>query len=158
MIRTLKNLIRAGLSVNAALNTYKSITRLYQPLGFSTIDICSIDLNTATADLYKAGAFDSYLLSKGKCFSFEGGGIPIGLIENEKIRHETINLHDGDFLILASDGLSNCEETLEKTLFDCMNDDVGQFARNILQSQSKHSPTYGDDDITVMVCKIKENK
>ena len=158
IIKTLKKLIKGGLSVVAALNTYRSITRINEPFGFSTIDICAIDLNTGNTELYKAGAFDSFLLSNGRCFLFSGGGIPIGLTDTDRIKHETIKLHHGDYLILASDGLVAEGERIEQLLLEAKDDDVRSFAKKILYTHSEQNPDHGDDDITVMVCKIKKTE
>ena len=158
IIKTLKKLIKGGLSVVAALNTYRSITRINEPFGFSTIDICAIDLNTGNTELYKAGAFDSFLLSNGRCFLFSGGGIPIGLTDTDRIKHETIKLHHGDYLILASDGLLSDSERIEQLLMDSKDEDVRNFAKKILYAHSEQNLSNGDDDVTVMVCKIKKTE
>ncbi len=158
IIKTLKKLIKGGLSIVSALNTYRSILRINEPFGFSTIDICSVDLNSGNTELYKAGAFDSFLLSNNKCFLFAGGGIPIGLTDSDSIKHETIKLHPGDYLILASDGLLSEYEQVERLLLECMDEDVKQFAKKILYGFSESSPDHGDDDVTVMVCRFKKTE
>lgn len=158
IINILKKMIKGGLSISAALNTYRSIIRINEPFAFSTIDICSIDLNSGHAELYKAGAFDSFLLSKGRCFMFTGGGVPIGLTNTDCIKHETIKLHSGDYLILASDGLMPENGSIEPLLIQCIDDDVKIFAKNLLRKLSETSSTYGDDDITVMICKFKKTE
>lgn len=158
IINILKKMIKGGLSISAALNTYRSIIRINEPFAFSTIDICSIDLNSGHAELYKAGAFDSFLLSKGRCFMFTGGGVPIGLTNTDCIKHETIKLHSGDYLILASDGLMPENGNIEPLLIQCIDDDVKIFAKNLLRKLSETSSTYGDDDITVMICKFKKTE
>jgi stage II sporulation protein E len=157
IIKTLKKLIKGGLSVVSALNTYRSITRINESFGFSTIDICAIDLNNGNTELYKAGAFDSFLLSNGRCFLFSGGGIPLGLTDTDRIKHETIKLHHEDYLILASDGLISHSDHIERILLDSKDEDVRSFAKKILYTHSEQNPEHSDD-VTVMVCKIKKTE
>lgn len=155
-IDTIRKLVSGGLSIPNALNVYQSASRFRQESSFTTIDICRIDLNGGTADFYKAGAYDSFHLRNGKIAILQGGGMPLGLSENDRVRHLNVKLADGDYLILASDGLSVLNENLEPVLAGSQHENVRIFAQKILQQLSEITESGAGDDITVMVCKFQK--
>lgn len=154
VIETIRRLVSGGLSVPNALNVYRSAARFRQDHYFTTVDICAIDLNNGTADFYKAGAYDSYHLQGDRLSILKGGGMPLGLSENDRLRHMNIRIQDQDFLILASDGLTALNDQLEETIIRCKDSDVRTYAKRILQNLSSESGTSAGDDVTVMVCKF----
>lgn len=153
VIDVLRKLITGGLSVSNALNIYRSTTRFKQSSTFATIDICAIELNQGTADFYKAGAYDSFHLHGNSVSVLHGGGLPLGLGECDRLHHQHVKVDDGDYLILASDGLSVINEPLEQVLLNCKNDDARLFAQNILRRLAEENNA-ANDDVTVMVCKF----
>ncbi len=158
IINLLKRLITGGTSVVHALNIYRSMIRLYQGLYFTTVDLCAINLEHGNVELYKAGAYDSFLLHDQTIKVLKGGGIPLGLSEHDRLLHRNIQAEDGDFLILASDGLSVLSEKINDTILRCKNDDTRVFAKNILNTLCEECGVNNDDDVTVMVCKFQKNE
>ena len=156
VIGTIRKLIAGGLSIPGALKIYRSAARFRRNDVFTTVDICAVDLDSGAADFYKAGAFDSYHIHNGRLTVLSGGGVPLGLCEKDRLRHLSVQLSDGDYLILASDGLSALEGDLEKVLTESIQENVRDFARRILRSLSEKSES-GKDDVTVMVCKFQKN-
>ena len=82
--------------------------------------------------------------------------MPLGLSENDRVRHLNVKLADGDYLILASDGLSVLNENLEPVLAGSQHENVRIFAQKILQQLSEITESGAGDDITVMVCKFQK--
>ncbi len=155
IVQSLRKLIIGGLSIENALNIYQAIARFRQDGLFSTIDICSIDLENGSAELFKAGAFDSFIIKNNQIIIYSGGGVPLGLTEKDRLQQNTFKFEDGDFLIMATDGLSAIKE-VELLLNQCKSEDPRTFARNILQTITQESNDSGNDDITVMVCKFNK--
>lgn len=153
VIDMLRKLITGGLSVPGALNIYRSTTRFKQSNTFATVDICEIELNQGTADFYKAGAYDSFHLHGDGISVLRGGGLPLGLSEKDRLHHQHIKVDDGDYLILASDGLSAISEPIEQVLLLCRATDTKIFAQNILRRLVEENDA-ANDDVTVMVCKF----
>lgn len=153
LIDTLRRLITGGLSVPNALNIYRSASRFRQDHTFATVDICAIDLNKGTANFYKAGAYDSFYLHEDQLTVLRGGGMPLGLGENDRLRHTSVKVSDGDYLILASDGLSVLNEQLEPVIINSKTQDVRSYAQKILYSLAENADG-SNDDVTVMVCKF----
>ncbi len=154
LIRTVRHLITGGLSISNALNIYRSAARFRQDNYFTTIDICAIDLCAGVAEFYKAGAFDSYHLQGEQLNVVKGGGMPLGLSENDRLYHLGIKFEDRDYLILASDGLSLLGDRIGETLIRCRDDDVRTYSKNILRTIAEECDPCTCDDITIMVCKF----
>ncbi len=155
IVDTLRKLIEGGLSVFGALKVYNSASRLHQDCTFTTIDICSVDLQQGIAEFYKAGAYDSFHLSGERMAILYGGGLPIGLSEKDKLQHKTVKLLNGDFLILASDGLTALGDHPEIIIAQCADENVRIFARNIINAVANACPDV-TDDVTIMVCRIQK--
>ena len=56
---------------------------------------------------------------------------------------------------MATDGLS-AVENIELLLNNCRSDDPRTYARNVLHAIAQESADSGNDDITIMVCKINK--
>ncbi len=156
-IDTVRRLVSGGLSVPSALNVYRSTSRFRQGHAFTTIDICAIDLNKGTADFYKAGAYDSYHITKNSVICLHGGGMPLGLTDKDRLRHSNVKVSDDDYIILASDGLAVINEDIEDVLMKSKNEDVRLFAKKILNHITNENDG-GSDDVTVMVCKFHKKE
>lgn len=152
----LKRLLIGGLSVSNAFNIFHSTARLQKNFGFTTLDICRIDLNKGIADFYKAGAYDSFYINEDKISIINGGGMPAGLCEHDRIKHTKIHLSDGDYLIMGSDGLSALNESLEKVLLNSSSQDVRLFSKRILTSLFEQSNGGMDDDVTIITAKFQK--
>ncbi len=157
IIDMLRRLIESGLSIPNAMNVYHSASRLHREGYFTTIDICSIDLNKATAEFYKAGAFDSYHISGDQIAVISGGGLPVGLSEREKLSHQSKKLLSGDFIVMVSDGIGSLGDRIDVHIAKAIDENVRIFARNILKELSIVESGSIDDDVTVLVCKIQNS-
>lgn len=149
-----RKLLSGGLSVQGAYDAYCSAERLRYQYGFTTIDLCKIDLSKGIADFYKAGAFDSFCIKRDKVIRIHGGGMPPTLCGGDKMMHKSVKLTNGDYLVMASDGLASLDKSLESILLDCEHEDLRVYARNILKKSSLSSEGIADDDSTVIVAKI----
>ncbi len=152
-IESIKKYTVGGLSMLQAINVFRSAQRLTDEQCFTTVDVCEIDKNTGRATFYKAGSFDSYLLHEKEISVISGGGMPIGLSERDKIRHCSIQLSKGDYIIMGSDGLSQFGDRITENILCCKDPDPRKFAEKILRKLSEYAP-FGSDDVTVIVCRI----
>lgn len=158
IINYVHRLLLGGIKPTAALNVFRSILRLSSPIGFSTIDICTIDLLDGTIEFHKAGAYDSILVKKDRHIKIPGGGIPLGLSEQERIKHEKLTFTDGDYLIMSSDGLSPFQDKLEAYTSELYGLDARTYAHSLLSRLSAQGEIAEQDDITLVVCKFEKSK
>ncbi len=156
-LNTLHKLMIGGVDVSNALNIFRASERLQDSQYFTTIDICIIDLEHGSADLYKAGAFDSYLLHKDKLSKFRGGGLPLGIGDQDRVQHHSIRIADGDYLIMGSDGLAASSFQVENAIMLSKDENVKDYALKILKYLSEHNDGNNRDDITVIAAKIQKN-
>lgn len=70
----------------------------------ATLDAFSVNLYTGKANLFKAGAAASFLLRQNSVTVLDGDSLPIGILGSVTGRASSVQLHEGDVLIMASDG------------------------------------------------------
>ena len=150
-VSVLKRLLQSGMSISNTLNILRSVIRFNPKETFSTLDLCIINLETGIADFYKSGAYDSYFIKSDQCIRIDGGGLPMGLSEEEQIIHKQISFSENEYLVMISDGLAISKDE-EECLKECKNEDPQIFAKNILKRFSYKN----DDDITVMICHLNK--
>ena len=148
-VSVLKRLLQGGMSISNTLNILRSIIRFNPKETFSTLDLCVLNLETGMADFYKSGAYDSYLIKEDVCIKIDGGGIPMGLSEDEQIIHKRISFSEGDYLVMISDGLTITEEDID-LLMECRHEDAQSYAKSIMRTFLHKR----DDDVTVMICRF----
>lgn len=158
IINLLRKLISGGMPVIHALNVYRSVARFRQDLYFTTVDLCAINLDSGQVDLYKAGAYDSFLINNQGLTVLKGGGIPLGLCEKDQLLHRHFQAEDGNVLILASDGLSLLEDQIEASILQSQNEDPRIYAKKLLHTLCECCGNANSDDVTVMVCKFHKNE
>ncbi len=155
-VETLQKLLQSELSVQNALNIYRSTERFRKEDFFTTIDMCFINLKDGIAEFYKAGAFDSYLIHKDRLTVITGGGMPLGLSENDRIKHQSFRISNDDFLIMGSDGLSAFDNQSEASILLCKDDDIRTYAQKIFKRLAEVSGEDRNDDVTVIAAKFQK--
>lgn len=155
IINLFHNALSNGIAVASAIHLYRSLSRFHNSFSFTTLDICSVDLQNGRVDFFKAGAYSSFHISDNRIIQLSGGGLPIGLSENDRVIHKSFQLGQEDYIIMSSDGLIAIEDSITTVLENAKNENVRLFAKNILHSVSKSNNM--SDDVTVMVCKITKN-
>lgn len=154
-INLLKKLLKSGVSIDKSLETANSsISILKDGIGFTTVDICSISLDTAVAEFVKCGAFTSFVMREKQLMTIVSGGFPIGLNENISYTSQTVQLLDGDYIIMMSDGVSNAVEHLQTVLLLNEYDTLEALTKELMDSAFNNTPYEFDDDMTVMTAKI----
>lgn len=109
-IDLLEKLLRAGFSPENALTTLDQTfcLRLDQAMGFSTVDLVTLDLFSGAGTLYKLGAAASYLKQGGTIRALRGKALPPGLGPDAAPAvpdRFSLRLGPGDCLVLLTDGI-----------------------------------------------------
>lgn len=121
----------------------------------ASVDLFEFDLYSADATFVKSGAAPSYIKRNSSIFRIRSQTAPIGLmrsIDSEKIR---VEIKDGDYIIMLSDGIFQTADEapwLLEALAGAPKRVLGDYAEYILDLAKKN--TKGYDDMTVMVLKV----
>lgn len=156
-IGLLEKFLRAGVDPTQALITLNGALALRGEAegGFTTIDLLRLDLFTGMGALYKFGAAPSYLRRQGRVRRLAGNALPAGLDAGEDVRPDVLPLEagDGDWIVMASDGVTGGEEDwIAETLEKWEGDSPRLLAQQLLEG-CLHRET-GQDDKTVVAVKL----
>ena len=95
-----KSISELGEKINNAF--YKDIL----PNSFASMAYFQISENSNSVEILNAGHLPPILLDKRKVTELEKGNIALGLAADSKYNTETIELSEGEYLIVFSDGLT----------------------------------------------------
>jgi len=153
----LEKFLRAGVEPIEALRTLNDSLALRgeEKGGFTTIDLLRLDLFTGKGALYKLGAAPTYLRRGDKVSRLSGQSLPAGLTLQGGGTPDVlpISLSPGDWLVMASDGVTGGEDGW---VCDALTHWEGEsprlLARDLLDGASaRHVP---DDDRTVVALRM----
>lgn len=103
----LSGFLKAGFSKNIAINLINSTLALKMDReGFSTIDLCEIDLRSAKTEFIKIGGAQSYIKTQNNIETVISKGIPAGIMESINTDNITRELGDNNMIVMVSDGVS----------------------------------------------------
>lgn len=142
-----------GATPDIAIRTANSVLSVRADTeSLSTLDAVLIDVYRARARLIKAGAFTTLLLRNGSVMRFEGGALPIGIIDKPDYQERDIKLNRGDILLLASDGVAD-EDWLAVQLQNHADRSPARFCEGVVEeARSRQSRP---DDITVAMIAVR---
>ncbi len=104
-VRAIEGMLRCGLSAKTALSVADILLRMGFDECFVAADILTVDLSSGTADFSKCGASASYIVRKGKIHSIKARSLPIGISSYVEPETVTLDLLDGDAIVMVSDGI-----------------------------------------------------
>ena len=124
---------------------------------FTTVDLFLLDLWTGKASLDKLGAAGSYLMQAEGLSLLGGDALPLGILENVESGEKLMQLHQGDTLILLSDGVEDAYENrqaMEEAIRDALTLETAQDAANAILTGAQSGDTAPADDQTVLVLRL----
>lgn len=163
-LRLIKQMLSAGFDkeesvkmINARLNI-SSFSDIY-----SSLDMSILDLYSGKLEILKNGACSTYIKNKKTIKKIESKSLPVGIIENIELQLETIDINDGDIVVMCSDGVldnksDSTKEWLEEFLKNVSTNNVQKIADLILAEAIDNSYGVAHDDMTVIVSKIVKRK
>ena len=158
-ITLLKKLLKSGVSPDKAIESVNaSMEMLKEEIGFSTIDLCSISLESGVAKFYKCGAYGGYILRNKKLIKINGGGYPAGLTEKITFSYSGASLEDGDFIVIMSDGVAGACEQIQAALLMSKHDEPEALTRELIDCAYNNIPPEHDDDMTVLTAKVTKRR
>lgn len=144
-VRLLQSLLRSGLAPTSALQMLNAAEILRGTGCYTTVDLLHIDLQKATARLYKWGGAASFLREDEEIRRFSAPDVPPGFGVEQKAQEYAISFQHEQMLVLSTDGAD--AELIESTLASYHGHSARELATLLIAAAQ------GDDDMTaVTVC------
>lgn len=157
----MEKLLEAGYDMNAAINMVNAaLYAMGEDQKHPTLDVCGLDLYKGSCELLKVGAAASFLKRKDKVETLFTGSLPLGVFQKVESQPVCRQLHDGDFLVMVTDGvvdafgLEEYERGLVQAIETIENQNPGEVAEKLLRRAICASGGRIRDDMTVGVIGI----
>ena len=159
-VSVLTKLIKAGLSYDCALSVVNSSLMIKsEEESMATLDIADVNLFTGKVSLLKAGAPVTYIRKGGRVHRREFSSLPVGILNEVRFAKDTITLHEGDAVVMISDGAVAGDEKWLEDLIRTWNEASCQdFASLVVNEAMKRRKDTHDDDITAIAMKMIYNE
>ncbi|MDF2870244.1 MAG: hypothetical protein K0R05_1819 [Anaerocolumna sp.] len=158
VIELLEQFMEAGFRKESAIKLINSILVLRDKAeSFSTIDLSIINLYTGFCDFIKMGAASTFLKKSGEVEVIHSNALPAGVVHKADYEIVTRKLYDGEFVIMATDGVVDCitgedkEETIIQFIQELNTNNPKEMANAILNMALEHNGWVPADDMTVLV-------
>ena len=158
--RLLTSFLKAGFGVKTALGILNSSMCLNMDNEiFSTIDLLSIDLYTAEAQMYKIGSAQTLLLNDGEIKTVSSSSVPIGILADIRADKKSVMLKEGDVILMMSDGITESGYSVSKTewikkIMAKPFDDVKVLAKEVMDKAVEKNNGVAKDDMSVVAIRL----
>ena len=124
---------------------------------FTTIDFLEFDLYDGKGTIIKSGSAPTYILRNNNLKEFNTKTLPCGIMEEIQYDKISFDFMVYDIIIMVSDGVLSSDKN--KVIDILTKQDYKDFkkAKENILSHYENIFKDNDDDITVMVLKVKEN-
>jgi stage II sporulation protein E len=164
-LQLLKKILQTGIEEKLAIKSVNSVLTLRtNDEIFSTLDLAVVDLQDASAKFLKIGSAPSFVKRGDKILTIQSSNLPIGIIDEFEVDVVGQQLKAGDLLIMMSDGIfegpkhvENHDVWMKRKIKEIQTDDPQAVADLIMEEVIRTRSGHIDDDMTVVVAKIKHN-
>ena len=160
-----EKLMDAGFSIEMTVQMINdALLAGAENLNMSTLDLCGVDLYAETATFAKIGSACTYIKSDNKVEKLESSSLPLGLFHKQDIELIQRKIHDGDYIIMLSDGVMDCitqekgEAFMKELIGDLQFERPNEIAGCIMKYVLNLSKGRIRDDMTVLVMGFWESK
>lgn len=151
-------LLEAGFGFDGALKVVNSSLLVKSDdESLATLDVMSINTYDGSAQLCKAGAVPTFVRTGEGISTIAPQSLPLGILRQIDSSCQSLELEDGDTVVMISDGVSNESGWLEDMLERYHESPAPDLAQDILAQALLEREEGAEDDMTVMVAHIKEN-
>lgn len=161
VIELLEDLLEAGFREEPAVKLINSILVMRtENDGFSTVDLGVMNLFAGTCEFIKAGAVAAYIKRGKEVEVIRAGSLPPGVTVKFDYESECRKLYDGDFVIMVTDGVTDCadegnkEEFLKDIIAQIRSSNPQEIANTVLKEALKQNNFTPADDMTVLAAGI----
>ncbi|MBE6964789.1 MAG: hypothetical protein E7441_01995 [Ruminococcaceae bacterium] len=158
-VKLLEGLLKSGIAPSDALSTLQAALTLKAEYtgAFATLDLMYADMFTGACEFYKFGGAPTYIKRGRQMRRITASSLPAGMSIGDGASPDRtcINLFEGDFVIMASDGISDGSDDGKLLEFLSKTDETSPKA--LADAILAYSfAVYGkNDDMTVAVVKIE---
>ncbi len=164
-LQLLQKVLQSGIEETVAIKSVNSVLSLRTTDEiFSTLDLAMIDLQDATTRFLKIGSIPSFIKRGDSVIKIEAGNLPMGMFQEFDVDVVNEQLKAGDLLVMMSDGIydapkhvENKELWMKRMLREIKTEDPQEVADVILERMIRSGQGAIDDDMTVIVAKVKRN-
>ncbi|WP_318506364.1 stage II sporulation protein E [Bacillus sp. T3] len=161
----LQKILQSGIEEKVAIKSVNSVLSLRtNDEIFSTLDLAMIDLQNASAKFLKIGSTPSFVKRGKKIMKIQASNLPMGMFQDFEVDVVGEQLKAGDLLIMMSDGVfegpkhvENYDLWMKRKLQELQTDNPQQIADLIIEEVIRSRGGSIDDDMTIVVSKIKHN-
>lgn len=163
-LRLIKQMLSAGFNNEESVKMINSrINYLGASKRYSTLDLAILDLFVGKVEILKSAACNTYIKNKKNIRKIKSESLPVGIIDEIELKSQTIEISDGDILVMCSDGVIDSKEDdgkewLEEFLKNVTTNNVQKIADLILAEAIDNNYGIAQDDMTVIVSKIVKRK
>lgn len=158
VIELLEHFLEAGFCKETALGMMNATLVMNDQNGsYSTVDVASVDLHNGSCEFVKLGAANTFIKREHGIETIRMQTMPIGLFQTQQVVKTTRRLHDGDYVIMVSDGVlakvpeEEQEKVMEQILMDMVPSTPKDMANTIMERMLKECNCAPEDDMTVLV-------
>ncbi|WP_209125611.1 stage II sporulation protein E [Alkalihalobacillus sp. BA299] len=164
-LQLLQKVLQSGIEETVAIKSVNSVLSLRTTDEiFSTLDLAMIDLQDANVKFLKIGSIPSFIKRGTKVTKIEASNLPMGIIQEFDVDVVSEQLKAGDLLIMMSDGIfdapkhvENKEMWMKRIISEVSSEDPQEVADLILERVIRHEKGSIEDDMTIVVAKVKRN-
>ncbi|MCD7954800.1 MAG: SpoIIE family protein phosphatase [Lachnospiraceae bacterium] len=163
VIELLEQFLAAGFPQETAVRMINSGMLLQNSSpGFSTIDLCMVDLYHATCDLIKAGAAPSFIRKSQEIEVIRAGSFPAGVLQHSDYESMHRSLEPGANIVMMTDGVldaipgENREQDMAELIIRTMTRNAQEHARRLMERVYLMQRRQARDDMTLLVGTIWE--
>lgn len=157
----MEKMLEAGYGVDAAINMVNAaLFTAGKDVNHPTLDICDIDLYEGSCQLRKVGGAVTFLKRAQEVEQMPGGSLPLGIFGQVEPEPVCLQLQDGDYLIMVSDGVVDAfggedyESALAGLIAGIQDRNPGEIAERLLRMAICAGAGKIQDDMTVGVVGI----
>ena len=155
----ISKLLKAGCAKPIVIEMLNGFIRNKSEECSATVDLAELDLLSGTGCFVKSGAAPSYILRKNNLYKLQSKTLPIGILRDTDAEVINFELHDGDIIIMFSDGVaSSLEDGVWLTSMLCFEfeADLDKMAQKILDCARQSNVKA--DDMTVVLMRVEKIK
>ena len=162
-LRLMKQMLSAGFDKEESISMINSrINLLGTTERYSSLDVSILDLYDGKLEILKNGACNTYIKNKKSIKKIESKNLPIGIVNKVELQVETLDINDGDIIVMCTDGILDSKEDnpewIEVFLKNISTNNVQKISDLLLAEAVDNSYGVVRDDMSIIVSKIVKRK